>query len=149
VSKRTEAKKARRKKRRAVRDVRWLPGAMLDQLAETTDLEIADELDRFDQRLTERGWTFDEEFSEEGFASWVYAPSGAEVDEPDHEGVTRICASAGDTSDREDGCPPFPDGVSVFLVGDCEIHTFAADEVFEHITVIEAHRYRDPCPVFA
>ena len=149
MSKRTEAKKARRKKRRAVREVRWLPDAVLDQLAEATDLDIADELDRFDQRLTERGWTFDEEFSEEGLASWFFTPSGAEVDEPHQESVTRISASAGDTSDQPDGCPPFPDGVSVFLVGECEIYTFTADELFEHIPVIEAYRYRDPCPVFA
>src|SRR5260370_25940220 len=53
------------------------------------------------------------DLSEEGIASWFYAPSAADVDEPHDEEVTRIVASDGDTSHIPDGSPPFPDGVSV------------------------------------
>jgi hypothetical protein len=147
VSRRTEAKKARRTKRRAVRDANWIPEPLLDELVDS-QAELAAELELFDERITQRGWMFDEEFSEEGIASWFYAPSAADVDEPHDEEVTRIVASDGDTSHIPDGSPPFPDGVSVFLVGDGEIYTFTADVLFDHLDVIEAYRYRDPAPEF-
>jgi hypothetical protein len=146
VSRQTDAKKARRKKRRAARDENWIPEPLLNELAD--DVELATELERFDERITERGWTFDEEFSEPGFACWFYAPSGADVDEPHMESVTRICASDGDTSDLPDGAPPFPHAVSVFLVGHNEILTLTPDELFEHLDVIEAYRFGDPPPQF-
>lgn len=147
MSRRTEAKKARRNKRRAASDQRWIPEPVLNELT-SIQANIAAELEIFDERITERGWTFDDEFSDGGFASWFYAPSGADVDEPHHESVTRICASDADSSHIPDGCPPFPDGVSVFLVGDGEIYTFSADELFDHLDVIETYRYRDPEPTF-
>lgn len=149
MSKRTEAKSARRKKRRAARDANWTPAGILDELSDAyaDDIEVAAELERFDERITQRGWTFDEEFSEEGFASWFYAPSADEVDEPHFEPVTRICASANDNSDLPDGAPAFPQGVSVFFVGDAEIFVCTHDELFEHLDVIEGYRLDDPYPV--
>ncbi len=150
MSKRTEAKEARRKKRRAARDANWMPAEVLDGLTDaySDDIEVAAELERFDGRITRRGWTFDEEFSDEGFASWYYAPSAEEVDEPHLEPVTRICASANDNGDLPDGAPAFPQGVSVVLVGADEICVVTPDELFEHLEGIESHRAGDPPPVF-
>ena len=150
MSKRTGAKEARRKKRRAARDANWIPAEVLEDLTDaySDDIEVAAELERFDERITRRGWTFDEEFSEDGFASWYHAPSADEVDEPHLEPVTRICASANDNSDLSDRAPAFPQAVSVFLVGADEIYVLTPDELFEHLEVIESHRAGDRPPVF-
>src|SRR4051812_49593476 len=89
-SKKAEAKKARRNKRRAVRDASWLPENVLDDLV-ATQAAIATDLEAFDQRVTERGWEFDEEESDEEFAFWFYAPSG---DDDEVAPVTTIWMSA-------------------------------------------------------
>ena len=104
MSRQSDAKKARRNKRRATRDARWIPEPLLEELV-TAEAPIAAELELFDERITERGWTFDEEQSEEDFAAWFYVPSAAYVTEPHHATVTRIVASDGDTSDLPDGSP--------------------------------------------
>jgi hypothetical protein len=145
VSRQTEAKKARCNKRRAARDANWIPEPLLNELVDSQG-EQAAELELFDERITERGWTFDDEFSEEGFASWFYAPSGAEVPEPHMETVARICASDKDSSSLPDGSAPFPEAVSVFLVGDNEILTFAPDDLLENLDAVEAYRFGDPPP---
>jgi hypothetical protein len=145
VSRQNDTKKARRDKRRATRDARWIPEPQLEELV-TAEAAIAAELELFDERISERGWTFDDELSEEGFAAWFYVPSAAYVAEPHHETVTRIVASDGDTSDFPDGSRPFPEAVSVFLVGDNEIVSFPPEELFEHLDVIEAYRCGDPPP---
>jgi hypothetical protein len=147
VSRRTEGKNARRKKRRAARDARWIAGPVLEELM-AVQAELAAELEVFDERITQRGWIFDEELSEDGFAAWLYEPSGAQVPEQRMETVTRVVASEGDTSDLPDGAPPFPDAVSVFLVGDNGILNFTPDELFDHLDVIEAYRFGDPPPQF-
>ena len=74
---RAHAKKARRNKRRAARDARWLPATVLDGLSD--DIELAAALEQFDERITERGWAFDEELSDDESALWYYPPSAAEV----------------------------------------------------------------------
>lgn len=118
------------------------------ELESSDVVNVAAELELFDERITERGWAFDDEFSEEGFASWYYGPSGAEPDEPHLETVTRIGACGADHSDLPDGAPAFPEGVSVFLVGTCEILVFTPDDLFEHLDAIEAYRFGDPLPAF-
>ena len=65
----------------------------------TTQASIATDLESFDQRITERGWAFDEDESDEDFVFWLYEPSVAEVDEDDLAPVTTIWMSA-----DEDGC---------------------------------------------
>ncbi len=75
MSRQSDAKKARRNKRRATRESRWLPEGVLDDLV-ATQAAIATDLEAFDQRITERGWTFDEEESDEDVAFWFYEPSG-------------------------------------------------------------------------
>ena len=92
-SKKAEAKKARRNKRRAVRDACWLPDDVLDDLV-ATQAGIATDLEVFDERITERGWTFDEDESDEDFVFWFYEPSVADVGEDELAPVTTIWMSA-------------------------------------------------------
>jgi hypothetical protein len=134
-SKKAEAKKARRNKRRAVRDASWLPENVLDELV-TTQAAIATDLEAFDQRVTERGWEFDEEESDEDFAFWFYELSGADVEDGDLAPMTTIWMSADEDAEI----------VHLMLVGATEASEFTPDEFFEHIDVIEAHRLGDPAP---
>jgi hypothetical protein len=135
MSRRTEAKKARRNKRQAVRDASWLPENVLDELV-TTQAAIATDLEAFDQRVTQRGWEFDEEESDEEFAFWFYEPSGADVEDGDLAPVTTIWMSADEDAEI----------VHLMLVGATEDSEFTLDEFFEHIDVIEAHRLGAPAP---
>ena len=89
MSRNSDAKKARRNKRRATRESRWLPGDQLDDLV-ATQAAIATDLEAFDQRITERGWAFDEDESDEDFAFWYYEPSAADVDDGEVAVVTTI-----------------------------------------------------------
>ena len=40
------------------------------------DVELVEGLESFDSRITERGWTFDDDQSDEEFVIWFYPPSG-------------------------------------------------------------------------
>jgi hypothetical protein len=137
VSRRPEAKKARRNKRRAVRESSWLPDIVLDDLV-TTQAAIATDLEAFDQRITGRGWTFDEDDSDEEFVFWIYEPSGSDVDEDDVAPATTIWMSADEDAEI----------VHLMFVGSTDEYEFAPDELFEHLDVIEAYRVGDPPPSF-
>lgn len=131
MSKRSDAKKARRKKRQAAANSRWVPDEVVQQLSAIQDAVVAD-LAEFDERITERGWTFDEEESDDNFAIWFYEPSGAEV--TNGVEVTALWLDA-----AEDG-----ELVHVTFVGTVDKHTFTHDELFEHLDAIEAYRVGDP-----
>jgi hypothetical protein len=137
VSRQSEAKKARRNKRRAVRESSWLPDNVLDDLV-TTQAAIATDLEAFDQRITERGWTFDEDESDEDFVFWLYEPSGTDVDEDEVAPVTTIWMSADEDAEV----------VHLMLAGTAADSEFAPEELFEHLDVIEAYRSGDPPPKF-
>jgi hypothetical protein len=131
VSRQSAAKKARRKKRQVAQDSRWIPEEVVEQLSEIQDAVVAD-LAEFDERITERGWTFDEEESNDDYAVWFYEPSGAEVD--DGLPVTSLWLDA-----AEDG-----EVVHVAFVGTVAAHNFTHDELFEHLDAIEGYRLGDP-----
>jgi hypothetical protein len=135
LSRRTGAKQARRKKRRAVRDANWVPESVLNEVS--GGIELTAELERIDERITERGWTFDDELSDDESAIWFYPPSGAEVGDEMLQPVTTIFMSATDDGDV----------VHVVLVGTAEDFQFTPDEVLEHLDAIEAYRVGDPRPV--
>jgi hypothetical protein len=137
VSRQTEAKKNRRKKRRAAQHANWLPENALDELV-TTQAAIATDLEAFDQRITERGWTFDEDESDEEFVFWLYEPSGADVDDDELAPVTTIWMSADEDAQV----------VHLMFVGTADSSEFTPDEFFESIEVIEAYRLGDPRPGF-
>jgi hypothetical protein len=136
-SRKAEAKKARRNKRRAVREVNWLPDTVLDDLV-TTQAAIATDLEAFDQRITERGWSFDEDESDEDFAFWFYGPSGTDVDDDDVAPVTTIWMSADEDAEM----------VHLMLAGTTEDSAFIPDELVEHLDAIEAYRAGDAPPKF-
>ena len=172
MSRQSNAKKARRKKRQAGRDARWIPDQVMDAiLGDEAPPELAarnvveailgvghspdDEYDVetvelvqaaavFDEWLTRRGWTFDTDFSLEGLASWIYPPSISEFDDELIEPVTRVWFKAvGDDDD-------FPEQVSFALVGAAgadDIHRITPDVLLEHVETIEAYRAGEAAPV--
>ena len=136
-SRKAEAKKARRNKRRAVRDASWLPQSTLDELSD--DIGIAAVLEEIDQRITQRGWIFDDELSDDESALWSYPPSAADIADDEVVSVTTIVMSADD------------DGkiAHVVFVGTADDYQFDLKELFEHLDVIEAYRLADPVPQFS
>ena len=132
-SKKADAKKARRNKRRAARDANWIPAEVLDEVGD--NLELADVLEAFDELVTQRGWTFDDENSDERGAAWVYEPSYADVD---YDGPpTTIWIHADDE-----------DFVWLLLVGTSDGYRFDPEALLEHLDTIEAYRLGDPRPKF-
>ena len=137
MSQRRAAKEARRRKRQAARGARWLADNVLHDLV-ATQAAIATDLEAFDQRITERGWTFDEDESDEEFAFWFFEPSATEVDDEDVAPVTTIWMSADEDAEV----------VHLMLAGTDTDTEFTPDEFLEHVSVIEAHRLGDPAPEF-
>lgn len=135
MSRASDGKKARRKKRQATQNSRWVPQEVVEQLSTIQDAVVAD-LAEFDERITERGWTFDEEASGDEVAAWFYEPSGTEVD--DGLPVTSLWLDA-----AEDGAI-----VRVVFVGSTDSHEFGHGEFVEHLDAIEAYRAGDPVPEF-
>jgi hypothetical protein len=136
VSKRTEQKKARRDKRRAARDVNWIPEAVLDEI--TDGVELVEGLESFDVQITARGWAFDDDQSDEEFLIWFYPPSGAEVGDG-LEPVTSIWMHVAENADF----------VHVVLVGTADDHPLTSENFFERVEAIEKHRAGDPSPEFS
>ncbi|OBB23114.1 hypothetical protein A5792_32250 [Mycolicibacterium peregrinum] len=136
MSKGSDAKKARRRKRQAARDTRLVPHEMVDELADIPDAVVAD-LAEFDDRITTRGWTFDEEQSDDDYAVWFYEPSGAQVD--DGLPVTSLWLDA-----AEDG-----EIVRVVFVGSVERYEFTHEELLDGaLDVIEGYRHGAELPTF-
>lgn len=132
MSRDNAAKKARRKKRQAAHRIST---AAFEQVAAIEDAVVAD-LAEFDERITLRGWIFDEEESNDDYAVWFFEPSGAQVG--DGLPVTSLWLDA-----TEDGAI-----VRVVLVGTTTQHPFTHDQLFEHLQVIEDYRNGDPVPEF-
>jgi hypothetical protein len=133
VSRASDKKKARRKKRQSARDAAWLPAGVLDEL------EKASELEDFDARLTERGWEFSEEVDDETGAVWYWPPSEADVADTEAVNVTVVLLTPDDGGEI----------AHVVFVGTDEDYQFNLDELFEHLDAIEAYRMGDQAPTFA
>jgi hypothetical protein len=144
MSRNSNAKKARRKKRQATRDDRWIPGEVKDTL-DGVDVELAQAVETFDEWLTARGWTFDAEFSTDTLISWFFEPSAAVVADERYEPVTRIWITA--SGDDDD----FPEGVKAVLVGTGEdqgaLYAVAPEVLLAQIDSIESYRPGDSVPV--
>jgi hypothetical protein len=137
LSRQSEAKKARRNKRRATRDATWVPDTVMEDLV-ATQAAIATDLEAFDARITQRGWTFDEDESDEDFVFWLYEPSATEADEDDLAPVTTIWMSAAEDAEI----------VHLMLAGTSESSEFTPEEFFERVDAIEKYRAGDPRPEF-
>jgi len=135
VSRRNQ-KEARRKKRRAIQDARWLPESILDGLSE--DIELAAVLEHLDQRITERGWVFEEEAADDESALWSFPPSAVKIPDDDVVPVTSIVMTVDDGGEI----------AHVVFVGTEDDYQFDIDELFEHLDVIEGYRLGEPLPAF-
>jgi hypothetical protein len=124
---RAEAKKARRNKRRAKRDANWIADTVLDDIVE--DADTADYLEHFHQFVTQRGWTYEDENSDDTNVAWYYEPS---IDGGEGK-FTTIWISA-----EDDG-----EFVYVLLTGTSEGYRFEPEEFVERIEEIEAYRSGD------
>ena len=136
MSRRTEAKKARRTKRRAAKDASWIPDAVLDDVTE--NIEQAEVLERFDELVTQRGWMFNDEFSDDNSALWFYPPSMVETTGDAVTPVTTIVMFADDDAEI----------AHVMFVGTNDGYPFAIDGLLEHLDKIEAYRLGDARPDF-
>lgn len=127
MSRKTKAKRARRDKRRATRDANWIPDAVLEEMV--GGIELVEGLESFDARIIERGWTFDDDQSDEEFVIWFYPPSGTEVGEG-FEPVTTIWMHVTENAEL----------VHVILVGTADDRQMTPDEFFERVDEIEGYR---------
>ncbi|HZX54388.1 MAG TPA: hypothetical protein VFE86_06890 [Ilumatobacteraceae bacterium] len=130
MSRKSEAKRARRDKRRATRDVNWIPDAVLEEMVD--GVELVEDLETFDARITQRGWTFDEDQSDEEFIIWFYPPSGAAVGKG-VEPVTTIWMHVTENAEI----------VHVILVGTADDRQMTPDDFFEKVDAIESYRSGD------
>jgi len=137
VSRQSEAKKARRNKRRATRDATWVPDNVMEDLV-AAQAAIATDLEAFDARITERGWIFDEDESDEDFVFWLYEPSATEVEGDELAPVTTVWMSAAEDAEI----------AHLMLAGTSESAEFSPEEFFGHVEAIEAYRAGDPQPDF-
>ncbi|WP_454788177.1 hypothetical protein [Mycolicibacterium lutetiense] len=136
MSRGSDAKKARRRKRQADQGVNRVSAESVDELADIPDAVVAD-LAEFDERITTRGWTFDEDESSDDYAVWFYEPSGAQVS--DGLPVTSLWLDA-----AEDG-----EIVRVVFVGSIERYEFTHEELLDGaLDVIEGYRHGAPLPTF-
>ena len=138
MSRKSDAKKARRAKRRATRDSHWLPDTASQELNDKLD-EIVSGFEEFDARLTERGWIFGEEPDDDVGVIWYWPPSHADVDDPDELSSATIVALV----EAEGG-----EIAHVVFVGTDADHQFDLDELFDFIDIIEGYRLGDPLPTF-
>jgi hypothetical protein len=138
VSRQSDAKKARRNKRRASQNASWIPAPAQQELSDRLD-EVVDDLEEFDARLTERGWRFSEDPDDDVGVIWFWPPSYSEVDEPDELTTATVVALV----EAEGG-----EIAHVVFVGTSEDYQFDLDELFDYLDVIEAYRLGDPLPQF-
>ena len=156
MSRNSAAKKARRKKRQVNRDARWIPPLDLESEPVDVDPLAVDEgssellaaAEEFDAWILSRGWTYDEDNSVDGVATWVYEPSAAEFDDDEEaEPVTRVwIAVVGDEDD-------FPISVNAALVGAGDdglgVYRVSPPVLIGGIGQIEAHRHGMVAPELA
>ena len=140
MSRRSDQKKARRKKRQAARDKTWLPAGVGEAVA-----DVVADLEDFDARLTERGWQFNDpedpadDPDDDVGVSWFWPPSFTEADDAQEVVAATVIALLEDEGGEV---------AHVLLAGTADDYQFDLDELFDHIDVIEAHRTGAAPPVF-
>ena len=146
MSRDSQAKKARRRKRHASRDAAWLPLPVFEDVlsAEAESDEIGEAVAAVDDWITGRGWVLDTDNAGDHLVSWFYPPSAAEFDDDHREPVTRIWIVV-----EED------DGELVLTFGAALVGADNGDGVYlldpqtlpDDIGAIEAYRPGLPLPV--
>ncbi len=143
MSRDSQAKRARRRKRRAARDESWIPGPRFDQVLASAESDpVAEALADVDDWMAERGWVLDDEVADR-LVSWFYPPSAAEFDGEDREPVTRIWITAGQDDETvvlEFGATLVGDG------GDDDPYLLDPDSLEDDVAALEAYRPGSPRP---
>lgn len=109
---------------------------MLDGLSD--DIELAATLEQFDERITQRGWVFDDELSDDESALWSFPASEVDIDDDEAIAVTTIVLTADDDGEV----------AHVVFVGTAVDYQFDLNELFDHLDAIEAYRLGEPLPEF-
>lgn len=147
MSRDSQAKKARRRKRRAARDASWMPEADFNQML--ADEEHLDALDAaigdIDDWLAPRGWVMDTaDTRHTPLVSWFYPPSAAEFDDDDLEPVTRLWIKLSEDDDEvllEFGA------VLVGFGTDDQAYVLDPDTLPDDIGALESYRPGRPRPL--
>lgn len=145
MSRQSDAKRARRRKRQATRDSSWIAAPVFEELrADESADAIGDAVAGIDEWISGRGWVFDAENAQD-LVSWVYPPSAAEFDDEDCEPVTRIWITVAEGDDEvvlEFGA------VLVGAGRDDESHLLDPDSLAEEVAALEGYRPGSPKPEF-
>ena len=101
MSRKSGAKKARRRKRQAAAGASWLPRSEFETaLADEDHLDTIDAaIVQIDDWLAPRGWVLDTAH-DAGVVSWSYPPSAAQFDDEELEPVTRIWIALDEDDDE-------------------------------------------------
>ena len=131
MSRNSQAKKARRRKRQAARADR-MPAGLQDEFA-----EIAEAVGEVNSWLVGRGWVLDEETATDDLLNWVYPPSSAEVSD-ERESVTRIWIRL----EEDDDAVALEFGAVLVGAGDDGAGTYllAPEELSSRIEELESYR---------
>lgn len=161
MSRSSEAKRARRRKRHAGRDSTWVPEALFGELLaeRAQDAEedagpdagpeavadaVADAVAAVDEMMTGRGWVLDEASIGNDLVSWVYPPSAVESADRSVEPVTRMWIAVHEDDSEVEltfgatlaGSGPADDGP----------HRLDPDRLADALAALEAYRAGDPPP---
>lgn len=145
MSRKSDAKKARRRKRQAARDASWIPGPVFDDIAglDSELDEIGEAIGVVDEWITGRGWELDTDSATTQMVSWVYPPSVGEFD-GDREPVTRIWIAL----DEDDDEVVLEFGAVLAGFGSVdEPYLLDPETLAEAIGALEAYRPGLPMPV--
>lgn len=157
MSRSSEAKRARRRKRHAGRDSTWVPdelfGELLAERAQDAEEDagpdagpeaVADAVAGVDEMMTGRGWVLDEASIGNDLVSWVYPPSAVESADRSVEPVTRMWIAVHEDDSEVEltfgatlaGSGPADDGP----------HRLDPDRLADALAALEAYRAGDPPP---
>ena len=143
MSRQSDAKKARRRKRQATQGATWLPAPVVEQIrADENRLDAIDQaVAEIDDWLTPRGWVLDTDNAD--LVSWFYPPSAAQFDDEDLEPVTRIWI----TLEEDDDAVVLEFGsVLVGFGADDDPYLLDPDSLVDDIAALEAYRPGLPRP---
>ena len=143
MSRDSQAKKARRRKRQTARGAAWLPAPAFEEVlsADTESDEIGTAVGAVDEWITGRGWALDTDNAGDQLVSWVYPPSAVEFDDSSREPVTRIWIAV----DEDDDELVLTFGAA--LVGDADgIYLLDPETLPDDIVAIESFRRGQPRP---
>ncbi len=137
MSRQSDAKKARRRKRRAARDATWIEAPVYDELLDDVGAdEISDAVARIDEWMTDRGWVLDTDNLAD-VVSWVYPASAREFENPDLEPVTRVWI----TVEEDDEQVVLEFGAAlVGFGGDDEAYILSPDNLADDVVGLEDYR---------